>query len=342
MLPSMTPAESVPTALLLVEKEKGHFLYGQEARRQIAACTRLLHPDALTAAEAWARPDLLASCEVLFTGWGAPRFDAAWLAALPRLRAVFSASGTVRGFVTEEFWARNIVLTAAAAVNAIPVAEFTLASIIFGLKRVFHHAESQRRGGTWPADHAAIPGCYRTVVGLVSYGFIARRVRELLRAIEVHVLVYDPYLTREEAARQQVELVSLPELFARSQAVSLHTPWLPETENLVRAHHLAALPAGATFINTARGGIVHESELIAFLAGRPDVQAVLDITHPEPPAADSPLRSLPNVVLTPHIAGSIGAECNRMGDLAIAEFDHWRRGEKLRHAVTREQLARMA
>ncbi len=338
----MSPPSSLPSALLVVEAAKGHFLYGPDERRDIAARARLLHPAALTADEAWARPDLLAECEVLFTGWGAPRFDARWLAALPRLRAVFSASGTVRGFVTDEFWERDVVMTAAAAANAVPVAEFTLAALIFGLKRVLPLARDQRDGGAWPGDHAAIPGCHGTVVGLVSYGLIARRVRALLRALDVRVLVHDPYLPRAEAEAEQVEPVDLPDLFARSQAVSLHTPWLPETENLVRARHLAALPAGATFINTARGAIVHEGELAAFLAARPDVQAVLDITHPEPPAADSPLRTLPNVLLTPHIAGSTGAECRRMGALAIAEFDRWRRGERLHHAVTRAQLARRA
>jgi len=124
--------------------------------------------------------------------------------------------------------------------------------------------------------------------------------------------------------------------------VSLHTPWLPETVGMVTGAHLRSMKTDATFINTARGAIVREAEMIAALQERPDLTAVLDVTYPEPPEAGSPLYTLPNVILTPHIAGSMGRECQRMGRLMVDEFERYRAGEPLRWAISQEQAAVMA
>jgi phosphoglycerate dehydrogenase-like enzyme len=90
---------------------------------------------------------------------------------------------------------------------------------------------------------------------------------------------------------------------------------------------------GASFINTARGAVVNEADLIAVLREREDLFAVLDVTYPEPPAPDSPLFDLPNVLLTPHIAGSLNNECRRMGRTMVEELGRWLRGEPLRYRV---------
>ena len=123
---------------------------------------------------------------------------------------------------------------------------------------------------------------------------------------------------------------------------SLHTPWLPETERLITGAHLASLKPYATFINTARGAIVREDEMIAVLQQRPDLVAVLDVTYPEPPAADSPLYTLPNVIITPHIAGSMQAECRRQGQYMIAELERYLAGQPLKYGLTRAKAAIMA
>jgi phosphoglycerate dehydrogenase-like enzyme len=99
---------------------------------------------------------------------------------------------------------------------------------------------------------------------------------------------------------------------------------------------------GATFINTARGGIVREEEMLEVLRKRPDLTAVLDVTEPEPAAADSPVFALPNVVLTPHIAGSLGLECRRMGRYMVDELRRYLNGEPLRWQVTRELVEKIA
>jgi phosphoglycerate dehydrogenase-like enzyme len=98
----------------------------------------------------------------------------------------------------------------------------------------------------------------------------------------------------------------------------------------------------ATFINTARGAVVRENELIDVLRERSDLTALLDVTYPEPPVPDSPLFTLPNVMLTPHIAGSVGPECLRMGELMYDELCRYLNGEPMRYKVRREQAAMMA
>jgi phosphoglycerate dehydrogenase-like enzyme len=327
--------------LLLLAEHYDGFVYGAEEQAAIASRVRLLTSSSLTAGQAQARPDLLAEVEVLFTGGGCPVLGPEWLRMMPKLRAVFYAAGSIRRITTPAFWARGIPIVSAVTANAVPVAEFTMASIIFGLKRAFFHADQQRRGESWWGERQ-VHGAFGSMVGLISMGTIGRLVRERLRVLDVGVLVYDPFLTADQARQLQVEKVSLEELFTRSDVVSVHTPWLPETENLIRGCHLAALKDGAAFINTARGAVVHETELVEVLRVRPDVQAILDVTYPEPPAPDSPLRTLPNVFLTPHIAGSVGHEYRRLGRLMIEEFDRWKAGEPLWHAITRERAATMA
>lgn len=277
--------------------------------------------------------DRLAETEIVFSGWGAPRMDAAFLSAMPNLKVVFYAGGSVRYFVTPEFWSSGVLITTAQAINAIPVSEFTVSAIFFALKRVWHFGRLTREQRTFPVQRP-MAGAYRSVVGLVSYGKIARLVRERLLGHDVKVFVCDPHVSEAEALREGVKRVELDEMFATADVVSLHTPLLHETKGLIAARHFASMKPGATFINTARGEIVDEPAMIECLQQRPDLQAVLDVTAPEPPAPDSPLYRLPNVLLTPHIAGSIGAECLRMGHAMADEFERYRAGLPLQWAIT--------
>ena len=179
-------------------------------------------------------------------------------------------------------------------------------------------------------------------MGLISLGMIGRMVAERLKTFDVNVIAYDPYVSAEDGATLGVERVLLAEVFARADVVSLHTPWLPETVGMITGEHIAAMKPGATFINTARGAVVREPEMIAALQQRPDLYAILDVTYPEPPEPGSALYTLPNVVLTPHIAGSMFEECRRMGQYIIDELKRYLAGEPLRWAVSRERAKIMA
>jgi len=286
--------------------------------------------------------DELAETEVLLTGWGCPRITAEVLDAAPKLRAVVHAAGTIKTFVDPVVFERGIEVTSAAAANAIPVAEFTLAAIVLAGKRAFRHRDWYRTSGAKrPLPGAPIVGSLGTTVGVLGASRIGRLVLERLRGLDVEVLVSDPYLSPSEAAELGARWCDLPTLFAASDIVSVHAPLLPETQGLVSAELLAAMPDGAVLVNTARGGLVDQVALEReCVSGR--IDAVLDVTDPEPLALDSPMFDLPNVFITPHLAGAMGNETTRLGEAAVAEIERLSCGLPLAHAIRREDLGRIA
>jgi phosphoglycerate dehydrogenase-like enzyme len=333
-----------PKGLFALEPHFFDIVYGGENLRHLQSFVDISGPS-FSREQLVEQPELLRDVELLFSSWGAPRLDRTFLDAAPRLRAVFHAAGTVRPFVTDEFWDSQVTLTNAAAANAVPVAEFTLAQIILSLKRIWWHVREIERTLSYPdrnSDVAYGPGAYGSVVGIISLGRIGRLVREKLRILDVKVIAHDPLLTPARARELDVEAVSLEELFRRSDVVTLHAPWLTETEGLITGEHFASMKRNATFINTARGCIVREKEMIAVLVNRPDLFALLDVVRTEPPPKDSPLYRLPNVVLTPHIAGSQHDECRRLGRFIVEETERFLSGRTLCWQVTRDQIANEA
>jgi len=329
-----------PKALYILHENAFHLVYGAPEQAEISQLVEIIAPPQ-TAGSIQERPDLLAEVEIILSGWGAPKMDAAFLKKAPKLRAVFYGAGSVRNIVTPEFWERNITLANAYAANAVPVAEYTVATILFSLKLGWKCLLANKGLGEMP-DRLDIPGAYGSTVSLVSLGMIGRLVREKLKAFDLNVIVYDPFLSEAGAKELGVEKVSMDDAFRRGDVVSLHSPLLPETIGMVRKEHFAAMKKRATFINTARGMIVDEPGMIEVLQVRPDLQAVLDVTYPEPPVEGSPLYTLPNVVLTPHIAGSMSSECRRMGRYMIDDLRSFLSGQPLRWQLSREKAAVMA
>ena len=280
--------------------------------------------------------------ELILSGWGMPRMDERFFEQFPHVRAVFYAGGSIRSFMTDTAWDRGVRVTSAASVNARPVAEFTFAQIVLSLKCVFAQSRDCRANRRFARQPERIPGAFGSTVGLISLGEIGRMVAQRLTQLEVQVVAFDPYTPPSRAAEYGVTLLPLEEVFARSDVVSCHAPLLPTTTRLIRGEHLAKLPPQATFINTSRGAVVAEDELIEVLQRRPDLTALLDVTDPEPPSSDSPLFTLPNVFLTPHISGSVDRECHRMGHFVLEEVQRYLRGEPLLGEVTRARAERMA
>jgi phosphoglycerate dehydrogenase-like enzyme len=327
--------------LIILDPRSFGLIYGNDHKNEIARRVELL-AEPMDRQEALKRPDLLAEAEVIFSGWGAPKLDAEFLALAPKLRAFFYGAGSIRHFTPDEFWARGITICSAYAMNAVPVAEYTLAAVLLSLKNFWRQAHLAKREGRFPKREVCAGG-FCSKVGLVSLGVIGRLVRERLRPFDLEVLAYDPFVTPEQARELGVEMVALDDIFRRCDVVSLHTPWLKETEGLIQGRHFEMMKPQATFLNTARGAVVREGELIEVLQRRADLTAWLDVTYPkEPPAPESPLWTLPNVILTPHIAGSQDGECRRMGRLMIEEYDRWARGEKLQWAISKEKAALLA
>ncbi|MFF8418350.1 hydroxyacid dehydrogenase [Streptomyces sp. NPDC015680] len=286
---------------------------------------------------------VLADVEILVTGWGCPPLDAAALAAAPRLRAVVHTAGSVRGHITEQCWDRGIEVSSAAAANALPVAEYTVAMILLSGKRVLERAReyrAERRRDNWLATPATVGNHGRTV-GILSASLIGRRVVELLRPYDLPVLLHDPYVTDAEAAALGVRPVGLAELFAQSDVVSVHTPLLPSTRRLVDRELLTSMRPDAVLINTSRGAVVDQEALTDVL--RQDrIRAILDVTDPDPLPAAHPLWDCDNALITPHLAGSQGNEWQRLVGLAVGEIGRWAAGDGFAHSVRRERLAFLA
>ena len=314
-------------------------VFGQGRRARIAALTEL-YPDVVHAGNFAQHAPHLRDLEVIFATWGMPNLTNAELARLPRLEAVFYAAGNVKAFA-QALVDHDIVLVSAWAINAIPVAEMCLAQILLSLRGYFRAVRRYRHRQTPDAKAFPRPGVSGATVGLIGMGKIGTRLRGLLRDYPLTVIAHDPFLTGARAAELAIEQVELAELFRRADIVSNHIPDLPSTRGVLTAELFGAMRAGATFINTGRGAQVVEADLVAVLEARPDLTALLDVTWPEPPALDSKLWSLPNVLISPHIGGTIGNEVVSLADCAIEEFERWQAGQPLRYQVTREVLATM-
>ncbi|MFF2852182.1 hydroxyacid dehydrogenase [Streptomyces sp. NPDC058001] len=284
--------------------------------------------------------EILADTDLLVTGWGCPPLDAAALAAAPRLRAVAHTAGSVRHHITDACWDRGIEVSSAAAANALPVAEYTVAMILLSGKRALEQARDYR-AARHRADPLAISnavGNYGRTVGILSASLIGRRVIDLLRPYDLEILLHDPYVTPEEAAALGVRPVGLAELFTASDIVSVHTPLLPETQGLVSRDLLTSMRDDAVLLNTARGAVVDQDALTDLVTAR-RIRAVLDVTDPEVLPPEHPLWDCDTVLITPHLAGSQGNEWRRLADLAIGEVTRWAAGDGFAHPVRRERLA---
>lgn len=284
----------------------------------------------------------LAEVEVLVTGWEAPVIDLHALERMPRLHTIVHAAGTVRTFVTDSVFERGIKISTAAEANAVPVAEYTLAAIIMGLKRSSRFVHQYRHEHVKRSE-AGMPwlGANNVTIGIVGASRVGRKVIGLLRCMDVDIVVSDPFLSKEEAAILGVRVTDLDTLCRTSDVVSLHAPDMPATWNMIGAEQLSVMADGTLIINTARGRLIEPAALTEELvSGRLD--AYLDVTNPEPLPADSVLFTLPNVVITPHIAGAMGNEVHRLGSTAVGEIQRLVHGLPLTYAVLAQDLARIA
>jgi len=282
--------------------------------------------------------------EVLVTSWGCPRIDEELINAAPRLKLIAHLAGSVKGFIDDTVWRRGIQVVNAVAANAVPVAEYTVAAILFANKQVFQlnrfYLEYKENRAPWSKEAPEV-GNYNKTVGIVGASHVGALVIEHLQRFDMRLLLYDPYTTPLEARQQGAHKVGLTELLSQADVVSLHAPLLKDTRGMIGARELSLMRDGATLINTARGAIVDQPALEAELvSGR--LFAILDTTDPEVLPPNNPLYRLPNVFLTPHIAGSLGDETQRLTDFIVAELERYGRGMLLKHLVKREHLARLA
>ena len=315
-------------------------VYGQGRRTQLEKLTNL-YPHVVNGKNFADHAENLREVEVIFATWGMPNLSDEQLARIPNLQAVFYAAGNVKAFA-QQLVDHDIVLVSAWDINAIPVAEMALAQVLLSCRGYYRamrrYSENHDQKYAKAFDRT---GVFGETVGLIGMGMIGKRLAKHLQDFSFNVIGNDPFLSEEQAAELDVELVTLEDLFRRSHIVSNHIPDIPSTKNVLTGPLFESMREGATFINTGRGAQVVEPDLIRTLKDRPDLTALLDVTYPEPPSADSELWTLPNVWISPHVGGSVGDEVVRMADCAIEEFIAWESGKPLRYQVTREVLSTM-
>jgi phosphoglycerate dehydrogenase-like enzyme len=327
-----------PTALFALDARNLPLLFPPDV---LASLRRLADVDPAAVVEDFDDAGIdvpLEDVEFLITGWGAPPITSRVLERLPRLRAVLHTGGTVKKLLPAEGWQRGIVVSSAAAANALPVSEYTLAMILLTGKDVFAARERYRAARTLPREavRSGVGNAGRRV-GIIGASRIGRRVIELLRPFDFDVVLHDPYVDEAGAAALGVRLSDLDGLLTTCDTVSIHAPATAETRHMLDAARLARMPDGAVLINTARGSVVDTAALARELvSGR--LTAVLDVTDPEPLPPGSPLHTLPNVFLTPHLAGSLGNELRRLGMLVVEELRRLRAGLPPEHRVEFAQL----
>lgn len=281
--------------------------------------------------------ELLRDCDVAIGSWWTPYPTQGLLGCCPRLRLWEHVGGSVKHFFGPHMEGRQLTVASCAPAIAEAVAEMVTCQILFGLKRILPNAAANRTGyASKPANSMNL--CDATV-GVIAASQVGRRTISRLRSYGCHILLFDPYVTPAAAANMGVDLISdLVELCRASHAVTLHAPLLPATTRMLRAEHFQAMRDDAVLVNASRGGCIDESALIAELKkGR--LFAFLDVSDPEPATSDSPLRTLPNVVYTSHIAG--GAD-RRMGRQAVDDVSAFLAGGHPAMVVTADMLDRIA
>lgn len=225
---------------------------------------------------------------------------------------------------------RGIVVTNAPGANSVSVAEMSIAMILNLARHIPASIEATRRGG-WPRlNGLTLEG---KTFGLLGFGSIGKAVSVRLLAFGCRVLACDPFPDVTFAEKVGVKLVGLDEVLSQSDFVSLHLPVLSETRGIVDATFLAKMKVGAYLVNTARGELINETDLVSAIQNQHIAGAALDVFPIEPPSADSPLLDMPQVLVTPHLSSHTDGATNRMGWMALEDCLAVLSGEKPTHQV---------
>lgn len=330
--------EKRPVVSILVDPKWQTRIFSPASLEKLAAVAHVVQDPGLNFADT-NLADLLDGAIACLTGWETPPLTDDLLERCPSLRLVAHTAGSVHHLVPPTLFQRGVRVTHSAVALAEGVAEFTILQMMQCLRRLDRFEQRLRSGEPWHAlTH--LPGrlLQAQIVGLVGASLIGRGVIDRLRPFGCRILMYDPYLSPSEAADLGVELIDLDELFARSDIVSLHAPLLPATHGMITARHLALLRDGGILINTARAGLVDDAALLEELtSGR--ISAALDVFAVEPLPGNHPFLTLPNVLLSPHIAAMTTETLLKQGEMMIDEVIRFLAGEPLIYEIPPQKLS---
>jgi D-3-phosphoglycerate dehydrogenase len=220
-----------------------------------------------------------------------------------RLRVIARAGVGVDNIDLDAATQAGIIVVNAPTGNVVAAAEHTIA-MLMALARNIPQADAHVRSGQWKRDRFIGVEVRDKVLGAVGLGRVAQEVVRRAQGLGMQVIAYDPYVTTEYAHQRGVELVDLDTIFSRADFLTFHVPLTPQTRDLVNRERLRKMKPGVRLINVARGGVIDEAALAEALQTGRVAGAALDVFANEPLEASSPLRALPNVILTPHLGGS--------------------------------------
>lgn len=331
---------SRPIIAITIGHQNDRRMLNTTALEKLATFAEVIHHPGLEPASKQDLIQLLPQADACITSWDVAPLDADVLQAAPRLKAMVHMGGSINHLVTNAIWERGIRVFGASPALAQDVAETTLGMMIIGMKRVIPLSNHVRQGGWRESPYWPARELHGKTVGIIGASHVGQWIIRLLEPFKNRILLYDPYLPLEEAVRLGAQKVELDELVQQADVVSLHAPAKPETYHLLDAKRLAMMKDNALIVNTARGALIDEKALIAELEkGR--LIAILDVTDPEPPALDSPLRKLENVAVTPHLAGCI-EDCSRLSEMAAEELRRFFAGEPPLYEIKPEMLSKIA
>src|SRR5271170_7390362 len=243
----------------------------------------------------------LADCDALLVR-SAVKVTKAILEKAPKLKVIGRAGVGVDNVDLEASTAAGVLVMNTPGGNAVSVAEHTLA-LMFSMARSIPQASASTKSGKWEKKKFLGNELRGKTLGIVGLGSIGREVVKRAKAFEMTILGHDPYVSSQNASDLGVALVPLPELYKRSDYISLHVALTPETEHMLNAAAFAQMKPGVRIVNCARGELVDTKALNEALGSGSVAGAALDVFEKEPPT-DEPLLNIPTVVATPHIAGS--------------------------------------
>ncbi|MBQ3231140.1 MAG: hydroxyacid dehydrogenase [Clostridia bacterium] len=284
---------------------------------------------------------LIKDADAVVTSWGNNPIDEKCLELCPNLKLLVHAAGSVKPVVSEALWKKGVRVTASANVLSMGVSETALGFTIAASKNFFAHNENIHNGG-WAEGKENIRELYDLTIGVIGAGWAGRHYIELMQAFDVDILLYDPFVSEEKAEAMGAKKASLEEVLKASDIISIHAPQIPETYHMFNAETLALMKKDAVLINTARGTIIDEKALYEHMKAGNLKYACLDVTDPEPPAEDNPLRTLKNCIMTPHLAGLANNGLKKIGQHVCEEIESFLADSSLSTEVTEEMLARMA
>ncbi|MBQ9784085.1 MAG: hydroxyacid dehydrogenase [Clostridia bacterium] len=285
----------------------------------------------------------LGGVDVVVTGWGTPGITGDVLDGCDSLKLVAHTGGSVADLVDVTTYEKGITVICGNKMFAESVAEGTIAYMMSMLRHIPDYVYSIRNGGWSRGQIEWTDGLFGRTIGILGVGAIARNVMEMLKPFRCKFLVWDDNYTVDPdyLAGVNARQTTLDEVLTSCSIVSLHASMTPASFGLIGKREFMMMQQNALFINTARGAIVRQNEMIEALQERPDLRAVLDVFEVEPVELDSPLRSMQNVYLMPHMAGPTTDHRAAIGRAILADIRSFAEGGELKHEIGCAAASRM-